>query len=131
MLFKELQYQQGGYQLLCKRGVFKGVAVCIIIPGFKILKVHYNSVDFSDTFFNLFPPINTCQLKSQVVMVSSFPVYLFSKVTVLQAVVLIEGICRNIGNFLSIPHFFYVSLGISHQVCSPCQVVPQSVSRLC
>ena len=69
------------------RGVFfNGVAVCIIIPGFKISKVQYYSMVFSDAFFNLFPPVHTYEFMWQVVVAAPFPVSLFSTAPVFHTV---------------------------------------------
>ena len=65
---------------------FSGAAVCIIISGFKISNVHYYSMFSSDVFLNLFLPVHTCEFKCQVVVVTPFPVSLFSTAPVFHTV---------------------------------------------
>ena len=61
---------------------FSDVAVCMMIPGFKISKVYYYSV----VFLNLLPPVQTCKFKCQMAVATSFPVSLFSTVSVFHTV---------------------------------------------
>ena len=47
---------------------FCDVTVCIIMPGFEILKVHYYSMFFSDALLKLLPTVHTCEFKCQSVV---------------------------------------------------------------